>query len=134
MSNNMLTVCPFFGNKMSIKIYCCFFFLLLYRYYISKGAIVDQLGGDLNSTPLHWATRWGSLGIFLCAFLNLVSATDWFIQLLYFMGILAQEWTQSLMTGNAVNVVCLSYKSFQHLVWFLSYLFLLQRNFAVTGK
>lgn len=27
------------------------------RYYISKGAIVDQLGGDLNSTPLHWATR-----------------------------------------------------------------------------
>lgn len=28
------------------------------RYYISKGAIVDQLGGDLNSTPLHWATRW----------------------------------------------------------------------------
>lgn len=53
----MLTVCPFFGNKMSIKIYCWFFFLLLYRYYISKGAIVDQLGGDLNSTPLHWATR-----------------------------------------------------------------------------
>ncbi|XP_048463432.1 palmitoyltransferase ZDHHC17-like [Rhincodon typus] len=30
----------------------------LSRYYISKGAIVDQLGGDLNSTPLHWATRY----------------------------------------------------------------------------
>ncbi|XP_026104746.1 palmitoyltransferase ZDHHC17-like [Carassius auratus] len=29
----------------------------LVKYYISKGAIVDQLGGDLNSTPLHWATR-----------------------------------------------------------------------------
>lgn len=28
------------------------------RYYISKGAIVDQLGGDLSSTPLHWAIRW----------------------------------------------------------------------------
>ncbi|KAI3366488.1 hypothetical protein L3Q82_000622 [Scortum barcoo] len=28
----------------------------LVKYYISKGAIVDQLGGDLNSTPLHWAT------------------------------------------------------------------------------
>lgn len=27
------------------------------RYYITKGAIVDQLGGDLNSTPLHWAIR-----------------------------------------------------------------------------
>uniref|UniRef100_A0A8C4Q4D6 Palmitoyltransferase n=1 Tax=Eptatretus burgeri TaxID=7764 RepID=A0A8C4Q4D6_EPTBU len=33
----------------------------LVRYYISKGAIVDQLGGDLNSTPLHWATRQGHL-------------------------------------------------------------------------
>lgn len=28
------------------------------RYYISKGSTVDQLGGDLNSTPLHWAIRW----------------------------------------------------------------------------
>ncbi|MGH0172494.1 UNVERIFIED_CONTAM: hypothetical protein FKN15_069629 [Acipenser sinensis] len=31
------------------------------RYYISKGAIIDQLGGDLNSTPLHWAVRQGHL-------------------------------------------------------------------------
>ncbi|KAJ7424482.1 hypothetical protein WISP_28467 [Willisornis vidua] len=31
--------------------------LELVKYYISKGAIVDQLGGDLNSTPLHWAIR-----------------------------------------------------------------------------
>nr|XP_023673795.1 palmitoyltransferase ZDHHC13 isoform X2 [Paramormyrops kingsleyae] len=31
------------------------------KYYISKGAIVDQLGGDLNSTPLHWAIRQGHL-------------------------------------------------------------------------
>lgn len=36
----------------------CFALWCLNRYYISKGAIVDQLGGDLNSTPLHWATRW----------------------------------------------------------------------------
>ncbi|KAM9554297.1 palmitoyltransferase ZDHHC13 [Guaruba guarouba] len=33
----------------------------LVKYYISKGAIVDQLGGDLNSTPLHWAVRQGHL-------------------------------------------------------------------------
>ncbi|MXQ80169.1 hypothetical protein E5288_WYG013532 [Bos mutus] len=33
------------------------------EYYISKGAIVDQLGGDLNSTPLHWATRQGHLSM-----------------------------------------------------------------------
>uniref|UniRef100_A0A8C3JAK1 Palmitoyltransferase n=1 Tax=Calidris pygmaea TaxID=425635 RepID=A0A8C3JAK1_9CHAR len=33
----------------------------LVKYYISKGAIVDQLGGDLNSTPLHWAIRQGHL-------------------------------------------------------------------------
>ncbi|XP_041846504.1 putative palmitoyltransferase ZDHHC13 isoform X1 [Melanotaenia boesemani] len=33
----------------------------LVKYYMSKGAIVDQLGGDLNSTPLHWAIRQGHL-------------------------------------------------------------------------
>ncbi|KAI5620740.1 palmitoyltransferase ZDHHC13, partial [Silurus asotus] len=33
----------------------------LIKYYISKGAVVDQLGGDLNSTPLHWAIRQGHL-------------------------------------------------------------------------
>ncbi|CAF89073.1 unnamed protein product, partial [Tetraodon nigroviridis] len=33
------------------------------RYYISKGAIVDQLGGDLSSTPLHWAIRQGHLSM-----------------------------------------------------------------------
>ncbi|XP_058662853.1 palmitoyltransferase ZDHHC13 isoform X2 [Ammospiza caudacuta] len=33
----------------------------LVKYYLSKGAVVDQLGGDLNSTPLHWATRQGHL-------------------------------------------------------------------------
>ncbi|XP_047437519.1 putative palmitoyltransferase ZDHHC13 [Mugil cephalus] len=35
--------------------------LELVKYYISKGAIVDQLGGDLSSTPLHWAIRQGHL-------------------------------------------------------------------------
>ncbi|XP_075044544.1 palmitoyltransferase ZDHHC13 [Mixophyes fleayi] len=33
----------------------------LVRYFISKGAVVDQLGGTLNSTPLHWAVRQGHL-------------------------------------------------------------------------
>ncbi|XP_061593876.1 putative palmitoyltransferase ZDHHC13 [Cololabis saira] len=33
----------------------------LVKYYMSKGAIIDQLGGDLNSTPLHWAIRQGHL-------------------------------------------------------------------------
>ncbi|KAL4225414.1 Palmitoyltransferase zdhhc13 [Mactra antiquata] len=31
------------------------------KYFASKGAIVDRFGGDLNSTPLHWATRQGHL-------------------------------------------------------------------------
>ncbi|XP_040265727.1 palmitoyltransferase ZDHHC13 [Bufo bufo] len=35
--------------------------LELIKYLISKGAIVDQLGGTLNSTPLHWAVRQGHL-------------------------------------------------------------------------
>lgn len=29
------------------------------RYFIEKGAIVDQRGGTLNGTPLHWAVRQG---------------------------------------------------------------------------
>ena len=35
----------------------------LVKYYISKGAAVDAIGGDLHSTPLHWATRQGHLNM-----------------------------------------------------------------------
>ncbi|KYO21893.1 palmitoyltransferase ZDHHC13 [Alligator mississippiensis] len=35
----------------------------LVKFYISKGSVVDQLGGDLNSTPLHWAIRQGHLSM-----------------------------------------------------------------------
>jgi len=31
------------------------------RYYITMGAVVDVLGGDLMATPLHWAIREGHL-------------------------------------------------------------------------
>ncbi|CAG5006039.1 unnamed protein product [Parnassius apollo] len=31
------------------------------EYLLSKGAIVDAIGGELLSTPLHWATRQGHL-------------------------------------------------------------------------
>jgi hypothetical protein len=34
------------------------------KYYIDKGAVVDAIGGDLQSTPLHWATRLVFLYIF----------------------------------------------------------------------
>nr|NP_001071933.1 zinc finger protein [Ciona intestinalis]BAE93338.1 zinc finger protein [Ciona intestinalis] len=37
--------------------------LELARYYISLGAVVDVLGGDLMATPLHWAIREGHLGM-----------------------------------------------------------------------
>uniref|UniRef100_A0A8C5PRS2 Palmitoyltransferase n=1 Tax=Leptobrachium leishanense TaxID=445787 RepID=A0A8C5PRS2_9ANUR len=33
----------------------------LVRYFISKGAVIDQFGGTLNSTSLHWAVRQGHL-------------------------------------------------------------------------
>uniref|UniRef100_T1IZZ0 Palmitoyltransferase n=1 Tax=Strigamia maritima TaxID=126957 RepID=T1IZZ0_STRMM len=33
------------------------------KYYISKGAVIDTLGGELMSTPLHWATRQGHLSM-----------------------------------------------------------------------
>ncbi|XP_056134539.1 putative palmitoyltransferase ZDHHC13 [Lampris incognitus] len=35
----------------------------LVKYYMSKGAVIDQVGGDLNSTPLHWAIRQGHLSM-----------------------------------------------------------------------
>lgn len=35
----------------------------LVKYYIAKGAEVDAIGGDLKSTPLHWATRQGHLSM-----------------------------------------------------------------------
>lgn len=31
------------------------------KYFLEKGAIVDAVGGELNATPLHWATRQGHL-------------------------------------------------------------------------
>lgn len=33
------------------------------KLYIERGAIVDAIGGELNSTPLHWATRQGHLNV-----------------------------------------------------------------------
>ncbi|XP_070200273.1 palmitoyltransferase ZDHHC17-like isoform X2 [Littorina saxatilis] len=33
------------------------------KYFISKGSMIDRVGGDLNSTPLHWATRQGHLNM-----------------------------------------------------------------------
>lgn len=33
------------------------------KFYISKGAIIDAIGGDLQATPLHWATRQGHLSM-----------------------------------------------------------------------
>lgn len=32
------------------------------KYFLAKGAVVDAVGGELNATPLHWATRQGHLG------------------------------------------------------------------------
>lgn len=31
------------------------------RFFLDKGAEVDARGGELNATPLHWATRQGHL-------------------------------------------------------------------------
>lgn len=32
------------------------------KYFLEKGANVDAIGGELNATPLQWATRQGHLG------------------------------------------------------------------------
>ena len=45
-------------HRISPKIlHFLFFFVSPSSYFMSKGAIVDRFGGHLNSTPLHWATR-----------------------------------------------------------------------------
>lgn len=31
------------------------------KLFLEKGAVVDAIGGELNATPLHWATRQGHL-------------------------------------------------------------------------
>ncbi|KAH0501404.1 Palmitoyltransferase ZDHHC13 [Microtus ochrogaster] len=49
--------------------------LELVKFYISKGAVIDQLGGDLNSTPLHWAIRPEPTG-FLLKFNPSLSVVD----------------------------------------------------------
>ena len=33
------------------------------RFYVSRGANVDAVGGELMSTPLHWASRQGHIGV-----------------------------------------------------------------------
>ncbi|KAK6619516.1 hypothetical protein RUM43_012273 [Polyplax serrata] len=33
----------------------------LIKYFVSHGAIIDAIGGELQATPLHWATRQGHL-------------------------------------------------------------------------
>jgi len=33
------------------------------QYFLSKGAEIDAIGGELMSTPLHWATRQGHTGV-----------------------------------------------------------------------
>lgn len=40
-------------SQVNLHVHC----VNLFRYFVSKGAIVDKIGGDLKSTPLHWATR-----------------------------------------------------------------------------
>lgn len=32
------------------------------KLFLERGAVVDAVGGELNATPLHWATRQGHLG------------------------------------------------------------------------
>lgn len=76
--------------------------LELMRYYISKGALVDKPGGELQATPLHWATRY-TYRIFhkiICLYLL-------FINLHYFSktgtsygrGLINTAWRRSMFCG-----------------------------------
>ena len=47
------------SSLVEISTFSTILILDLVKYYLSAGAIIDAIGGDLNSTPLHWAVRQG---------------------------------------------------------------------------
>ena len=49
------------GDKASSNSVYLLSFALFPRFFLSQGALVDQIGGDLLASPLHWATRSGHL-------------------------------------------------------------------------
>ena len=40
----------------------------LMKFFISQGAAVDEPGGVLRATPLHWATRYRFIVAFILSF------------------------------------------------------------------
>ena len=49
-------------ENSSLSNVCLQVFTFFSRYFLERGASVDAIGGELNATPLHWATRQGHLG------------------------------------------------------------------------
>ena len=67
----------------------------MFRYYISEGAVVDVLGGDLMATPLHWAIREGHLQMVV-----LLMRCGLVIKIFYFVLICLLDYVYSKYFGN----------------------------------
>ncbi|CAF1476076.1 unnamed protein product [Adineta steineri] len=90
------------------------------RYLISKGASVDIKGGDLQSTPLHWACRQGCIEAFFILVDNGASlhSTDVnLVQPIHLAAQYGQIKILSYLLGSGIDVDCYDGRSFTPLIY-----------------
>lgn len=92
----------------------------LVRYLISKGATVDVKGGNLQSTPLHWACRQGGTETFFLLIDNGADkeskdATD--IQPIHIAAQYGQIKILAYLLGSGVDVDCEDNRGFTPLIY-----------------
>jgi len=92
----------------------------LVQYLISKGATVDVKGGDLKSTPLHWACRQGCVETFFLlvdngAAANSIDVND--IQPIHLAAQYGQLKILAFLIGSGIEVDCLDGRGFTPLIY-----------------
>ncbi|CAF0787998.1 unnamed protein product [Adineta ricciae] len=90
------------------------------RYLIAKGAAIDVQGGDLKSTPLHWACRQGCTEAFFLLVDNRASidSTDIHdIQPVHLAAQYGQIKILAYLLGSGVDVDCLDGRRFTPLIY-----------------
>ncbi|UJR23383.1 hypothetical protein I4U23_026391 [Adineta vaga] len=90
------------------------------RYLIAKGAEVDAKGGDLKSTPLHWACRQGCIEAFFLLVDNQadIQSTDInSIQPIHLASQYGQIKILAYLLGSGVDVDCLDGRNFTPLIY-----------------
>ncbi|CAF1379307.1 unnamed protein product [Rotaria magnacalcarata] len=92
----------------------------LIRYLIAKGATVDLIGGDLKSTPLHWACRQGCTEAFFLLVDNgaaIKSADVNGVQPIHIAAQYGQIKILAYLLGSGVDVDCVDERGFTPLMY-----------------